>query len=205
MKRFYAIIALLIVGCQSEDFSLKDVMTTTTSFKGSKIFSYTGAVMTLPTGVAAVAENNYGNPDWALDYLTRMGRSFSFALAGSIYEVSPDYGMFAQAWNIYSYAVPVVRQFFGISPEAAEQSVLIKPLMPSTWDFAELENVRVGSNEISLFYKKNTNSYSLEVLSNKPNWNIEVQPQNGYKLLETQQPDTEKMLYTYQKSSTSNE
>ena len=36
MKRFYAIIALLIVGCQSEDFSLKDVMTTTTSFKGRK-------------------------------------------------------------------------------------------------------------------------------------------------------------------------
>ena len=175
------------------------------SFKGSKIFSYTGAVMTLPTGVAAVAENNYGNPDWALDYLTRMGRSFSFALPGSIYEVSPDYGMFAQAWNIYSYAVPVVRQFFGISPEAAEQSVLIKPLMPSTWDFAELKNVRVGSNEISLFYKKSTDGYSIKVASKESNWNIEVQPQKGYELLEIQQLESQKMLYTYQKSSALNE
>ena len=77
--------------------------------------------------------------------------------------------------------------------------------MPSTWDFAELKNVRIGSNEISLFYKKNTNGYSLEVVSNEPNWNIAVQPQNGYELLETQQLDTEKMLFTYQKSSTSNE
>ncbi|WP_332912682.1 hypothetical protein [Algoriphagus boritolerans] len=33
------------------------------SFVGSKSFSYTGAVMTLPTGVSAIGENNYGNPD----------------------------------------------------------------------------------------------------------------------------------------------
>lgn len=41
------------------------------SFKGSKSFSYTGAVMTLPTGVQAIAENNYGNPDRALEYLQK--------------------------------------------------------------------------------------------------------------------------------------
>ncbi|GAB2619325.1 alpha-L-rhamnosidase-related protein [Belliella aquatica] len=64
-------------------------------FEGSKVFSYTGAVMTLPTGVQAIAENNYGRPDKALDYLKRMTRSFGFALPGSIYEVSPDYGMMA--------------------------------------------------------------------------------------------------------------
>ena len=77
--------------------------------------------------------------------------------------------------------------------------------MPSSWDFAELKNVRIGSNEISLFYKKSKDGYSIEVASKEPNWNIAVQPQNGYELLETQQPDTEKMLFTYQKSSTSNE
>ncbi|MEZ4851553.1 MAG: glycogen debranching protein [Bacteroidia bacterium] len=49
------------------------------SFKGSKAFSYTGAVMTLPTGVQVVAENNCGRPDQALNYLKRMTRSFSFA------------------------------------------------------------------------------------------------------------------------------
>ncbi|HMQ91390.1 MAG TPA: hypothetical protein PKB07_27505, partial [Flavilitoribacter sp.] len=84
--------------------------------QGKKIFSYTGAVMTLPTGVQAVAENNYGRPDQALDYLRRMTRSFGFALPGSIYEVSPDFGMMTQAWTIYSFAVPIVQQFFGIRP-----------------------------------------------------------------------------------------
>ena len=112
------------------------------SFQGSKVFSYTGAVMTLPTGVQAIAENNYGHPDRALDYLKRMSRSFSYALPGSMYEVSPDYGMIAQAWNIYSFAVPIIGQFFGIQPQAAQKEITIHPLMPREWDQAHLENVQ---------------------------------------------------------------
>jgi glycogen debranching enzyme len=126
------------------------------SFAGSKVFSYTGAVMTLPTGVQAVAENNYGRPDRALDYLQRMTRSFSYALPGSMYEVSPDYGMMAQAWNIFSFAVPIVEQFFGISPMAAEKKIRIAPLMPSAWNRASLENVQVGPNELSVFFSRTT-------------------------------------------------
>ena len=79
-----------------------------------KVFTYTGAVMTLPTGVVTIGENNYGHPDEALGYLKKMTKTFSYALPGSIYEVSPDYGMVTQAWNMYSYAVPIINQFFGI-------------------------------------------------------------------------------------------
>lgn len=146
------------------------------SFKGSKQFSYTGAVMTLPTGVLSVAENNYGNPDLALDYLTRMGRSFSFALPGSMYEVSPDYGMFAQAWNIYGYGVSVVEHFFGIQPNAAKHEINIAPQMPSEWKEASLENVRVGNNEISVFYKKTNEGLSLKITSKEKDWKINVSP-----------------------------
>ncbi|WP_232064759.1 alpha-L-rhamnosidase-related protein [Rhodocytophaga rosea] len=49
---------------------------------GKKIFSYTGAVMTLPTGVQAISENNYGRPDKALDYLQRMTKTFGYAFRG---------------------------------------------------------------------------------------------------------------------------
>ena len=58
------------------------------AYKAPPIFTYTGAVMTLPTGVQARAENNYGRPNEALDYLERITRSFSYALPGSMYEVS---------------------------------------------------------------------------------------------------------------------
>ena len=139
-----------------------------------KTFSYTGAVMTLPTGVQAIAENNYGRPDHALDYLQRMTRSFGYALPGSIYEVSPDYGMMTQAWNVYSYAVPVVQQFLGIRPEAGERRVRIQPQLPSAWDSARVENVRVGDNHLDLTIERGAKSFRLTVRQTHPDWTVEV-------------------------------
>lgn len=144
------------------------------SFKGSKAFSYTGAVMTLPTGVQAVAENNYGRPNKALNYLERMTRSFSFALPGSMYEVSPDYGMMAQAWNIYSFAVPIVQQFFGIQPDAANKKVRIQLLMPDAWENASLENVQIADNQISIFYNKSEGLLTVKVDQENTDWEVEV-------------------------------
>ncbi len=144
------------------------------SFKGSKVFSYTGAVMTLPTGVQAVAENNYGHPDKALNYLKRMARTFSYALPGSMYEVSPDYGMMAQAWNIYGFAVPIVQQFFGIAPQASKKKVVIMPQMPDEWDEASLENVIISDNAISVFYQKANGLLNLKVVQENPTWEVVI-------------------------------
>ena len=144
------------------------------SFKGSKIFSYTGAVMTLPTGVQVVAENNYGRPDKALNYLERMTRSFSYALPGSMYEVSPDYGMMTQAWNIYSFAVPIVNQFFGIEPDAANKTVIVKPNMPAKWDKAALENVIVEDNEISIYYERIEGITNFKAVQRNEEWTLKV-------------------------------
>ncbi len=151
------------------------------SFKGSKVFSYTGAVMTLPTGVQVVAENNYGHPDKALNYLKKMARTFSYALPGSMYEVSPDYGMTTQAWNIYSFAVPIVQQFFGITPQAAQKKVLIKLQMPTEWNEASIENVAIADNEVSIFYKKSGNQISLKVTQQNPEWTLDLVLPKGTK------------------------
>jgi hypothetical protein len=108
--------------------------------------------MTLPTGVMAVAENNYGRPDQALDYIRKLTRSFSYALPGSMYEVSPDFGMITQAWNVFGFAVPIVEQFFGIQPRADLHEITIAPRMPSSWKEAHIENVEIGDNRISVHY-----------------------------------------------------
>lgn len=150
------------------------------SFQGSKVFSYTGAVMTLPTGVQAIAENNYGHPDRALDYLKRMSRSFSYALPGSMYEVSPDYGMMAQAWNIYSFAVPIIGQFFGVQPQAAQKEITIHPLMPRAWDQARLENVQVANNEISVYYEvEAAGSNLLKITQTQEDWTVRLILENA--------------------------
>ncbi|MCR9085028.1 MAG: glycogen debranching protein, partial [Cyclobacteriaceae bacterium] len=150
------------------------------SFTGSKVFSYTGAVMTLPTGVSAIGENKYGNPDVALDYLQRMTRSFSFALPGSIYEVSPDYGMFSQAWNLYSYAIPIVTQFFGIQPDAGNRVIYIRPQMPSDWESASIEKVEIGDNEISLSYEKIDGELMIEVTQTQKKWGLSIEIPESY-------------------------
>lgn len=150
------------------------------SFAGSKSFSYTGAVMTLPTGVSAIGENNYGNPDQSLDYLKRMTKSFGFALPGSIYEVSPDYGMFTQAWNLYSYAVPMITQFFGIKPDAGNKVIYIRPQMPSIWEEASIQKAMIGDNEISMSYVNKSGVLAIEVSQTQSKWGISIEIPEDY-------------------------
>jgi len=140
------------------------------AYKAPPIFTYTGAVMTLPTGVQARAENNYGRPNQALDYLERMTRSFSYALPGSMYEVSPDFGMMVQAWNIYSYAYPIVHQFFGIRPNAAKKEITVAPQMPDMWNEVSLEHVKVGENVISVYYSNG----DVRVTQTNPEWTLKL-------------------------------
>ncbi len=131
--------------------------------------------MTLPTAVQIIAENNYGNPDKALDYLQRMTRSFSYALPGSMYEVSPDYGMITQAWNIYGYAVPIVEQFFGINPDPIAKTIYVNPKMPSSWTSGSLENVQVGDTVISIFYDNSKpKNDTLKVIKHSGSWQVIV-------------------------------
>jgi len=119
--------------------------------KRKKSFTYVGAVMTLPTGVAAVAENNYGRPDKALDYLHRMSRSWGYAHPGSMYEVSPDFGMMCQAWNIYSFAYPIVRQFFGVQPDPQQHKITIDLAFPSNWTHPQLKGIAIGEGELQTY------------------------------------------------------
>ncbi len=169
-ERFVSPFGVFVTGIDRDESAGSD----DGSFKGSKVFSYTGAVMTLPTGVQAISENNYGRPDRALEYLQRMTRTFSYAFPGSMYEVSPDYGMMTQAWNIYSYAVPIVQQFFGIQPHAADKLVVVDPLMPETWNEASLEKVKIADNEVSVYYSNSTESSRIKATQSQTDWTLEI-------------------------------
>lgn len=139
-----------------------------------KAFSYVGAVMTLPTGVQAISEANYGNADKAFEYLKMLENSFSYALPGSMYEVSPDFGMIAQGWNIYAVAVPIVDHFFGIRPLAHEKKIVIKPNMPQQWNEATLEKVKIGNNEISISFERNGEEETYKIAQTL-DWEIEFE------------------------------
>ncbi|MBW3469225.1 glycogen debranching protein [Arthrospiribacter ruber] len=185
-KRFVNPFGVFVTGIDRDDASEYE----DGSFAGSKVFSYTGAVMTLPTGVQAVAENNYGRPDEALDYLKRLTRSFSYALPGSIYEVSPDYGMMTQAWNLYAYAVPIVTQFFGIQPDAGNKKIHLRPMLPTSWEEAKIENVTVGDNELDLSYQKKNGKLHTEINLKSGDWEVHFDTSEDTVILNGKESET---------------
>ena len=128
--------------------------------------------MTLSTGIQAISEARYGNPDNALYYLKLLSNSFSYALPGSLYEVSPDFGMEVQAWTIYSVAVPLVNQFFGVQPSAYNKTVNLRPGLPQSWKSASLKNIKVGDNVVSVAIESsgNTKTYTLE--QSREDWKL---------------------------------
>jgi glycogen debranching enzyme len=148
-----------------------------------KIFSYTGAVMTLPTGVAAVSAARYGYPDESLEYIKKLGNSFSYALPGSMYEVSPDFGMITQAWNIYGVAVPIVNYFFGIQPQAFNKTVVISPSMPSAWKEASIQNVVVGDNHLGISISTRNDYQEIHITQTLPGWTIRLNTHEAKRII----------------------
>jgi len=151
-----------------------------------KTFSYTGAVMTLPTGVQAVAAANYGKPNEALGYIKKLQQSFSYALPGSMYEVSPDFGMVVQAWNIYGVAVPIIQSFFGIKPNAMEKQIIISPQLPDGWNEVAIENVKVGENMINLKINRSAEYTEYQLQQSAPAWKLLIEVVGAKKVLVNQ-------------------
>jgi hypothetical protein len=148
-----------------------------------KTFSYIGAVMTLPTGVQAIASARYGTPDQSLGYIKKLYQSFSYALPGSMYEVSPDFGMITQAWNIYGVAVPIINYFFGIQPRAYEQTISISPNLPASWNDVSIERVKIGDNYLNLAIRKTPEYKEYTIHQTLPLWNLVVDIKNASRVI----------------------
>jgi cellobiose phosphorylase len=144
--------------------------------------------MTLPTGVQTVSAAKYGTPNDALEYINKLHQSFSYALPGSMYEVSPDFGMITQAWNIYGVAVPIANHFFGIQPKAYEKSISISPHLPKEWKDVAIENVKVGNNEISLAISMKADSKEYSIQQLQADWSVMIDVTNAKRILLNDQP-----------------
>lgn len=133
-------------------------------------------MMTIATGVQAMAECAYGRIDNALWYVNRIVDTFGRTLPGSINEMMPDYGCPVQAWTIYGIATPLIRYIYGIQPEAYKKSLTLSPNLPSDWDFIEVRDLPVGDNKIN--YKVRRLEEGLEIMldATEKDWNYLLQP-----------------------------
>ncbi len=179
-QRFANPFGMFVTGIDRNESAGKDEGSYAAS-AGKNDFTYTGTVMTLPTGVQVIAENNYGRADEAYQLLKKVIKTFSYALPGSIYEVSPDYGMMTQAWNIYVFGEPVVEQFFGIKPMALNKEITVSPLLPADLTEGKIEHVSIGNNDIDVGFLQKEKAIQF-VISQKSDWTIVFsQPAGKYK------------------------
>ncbi|HYF38254.1 MAG TPA: hypothetical protein VD930_01110 [Gemmatimonadales bacterium] len=128
------------------------------------------AMMTISTGVQAVAEGNYGRTDEALWYIDRIVRTFNRTVPGSISEMMPDWGSFTIAWTAYGVVIPLVEHVFGIQPDAGTRTVTFQPHLPSGWEDMSIEDVPVGSNLISFRRAKTARGVEYTVEATEGGW-----------------------------------
>jgi hypothetical protein len=126
------------------------------------------AMMSISTGVVAVAEALYGRPERALAYIRMMTDTLDMQMPGAIAEMSPDYGCFVQAWSGYGVAWPVVTGIFGVRPDTHHRRVELSPHFPADWSDAHLTNLVIGTNSLDLHWDGAT----LSATSREPGWDI---------------------------------
>src|SRR6218665_366419 len=151
------------------------------SFKKDTSFTYNRAVMPVATAGLAIAAAKYGMTDISLLYIRKILNSFGYATPGTIYEVSPDYGMFVQAWNVAGINIPVIRYFFGVNPDAHNKRIDINLQMPDGWDKASLKNLLIGDNQVSFYYEKSGNKATYAIESIKADWSFHLALNRPYK------------------------
>lgn len=98
-------------------------------------------------------------------------------------KLSPDFGMITQAWNIYGVAVPIVHHFFGIQPDANKHTVHLSPQLPSSWNEASLDNVRVGNNSLSISISREEDCQLYRIRQTLPDWTVSMDVKNARKVM----------------------
>jgi glycogen debranching enzyme len=127
-------------------------------------------MMTISTGVLAVAEAQYDRTDQALWYMDRIVQTFNRKLPGSISEMMPDYGCFVIAWTMYGIVVPLVQHVFGIKPDAVNKTVVFEPHLPSGWEDMSIEDLPVGANRVSFARARTEKGIEYRVEGTESGW-----------------------------------
>jgi glycogen debranching enzyme len=130
------------------------------------------AMMTISTGVQAVAEGRYGRTDEAMWYVDRIAQTFSRRSPGSISEMMPDYGCFTIAWTSYGIVLPLIEHVFGIRPDARSKTVVFDPHMPTGWEDIAIEDLPVGTTMVSFSRARTAKGIEYGVEAREDGWNF---------------------------------
>jgi hypothetical protein len=131
-------------------------------------------MMTIATGVQAVAETRYGRTNEAMWYVDKIVQTFNRKLPGSISEMMPDRGSFTIAWTMYGIVMPVIDHIFGIQSDAINKTIVFDPHLPAGWEDISIKDLPVGANVISFSRAKTDKGIEYVVEAKQNDWNFVV-------------------------------
>ena len=107
-------------------------------------------VWTLPTGVLAQAEFNYGNVEMGTRLIGDIARTIEYGMLGAFSELIPEGGDFMQLWSAAMFLSGITEGIFGLEPLAYQHRLSLSPQLPTGWEFARLEGIEVGLHTIDI-------------------------------------------------------
>lgn len=120
-------------------------------------------VMSINTGLLALALLRYGRIDDALRLVTQMAGALTLRMPGAISEALPGEWCFLQLWSALGIITPLVEGVLGIAPRAAERQLRVIPHLPSGWREARLQQLRVGDERFDIAVTQWDKNYQLTV------------------------------------------
>jgi glycogen debranching enzyme len=128
------------------------------------------SMMTISTGVQAVAEGKYGRTDEAMRYVDRIVQTFNRVSPGSISEMMPDHGCFTIAWTSYGIVLPLIEHVFGIQPDAVNKTIVFDPHLPTGWEAISIEDLPVGTNLVSFSRTRTDRGIQYDIKAKENGW-----------------------------------
>jgi glycogen debranching enzyme len=124
-------------------------------------------VMSINTGLLALALTRYGRIDDALKLVQQMAAALNRRTPGAISEALPDQWCFLQLWSNLGIISPLVEGVLGIEPQASEHRLQVIPHFPTGWDKVALERFQVGNACFTVDASRTDSEYRLTVTQNK--------------------------------------
>jgi len=123
-------------------------------------------VMSINTGLLAMAELRYGRPAEAMRLVGKMAEAATIRAPGSISEALPDRWDFLQLWSAVGIICPIVEGVFGLAPRASERRLRITGDLPADWPRAGLSRVRVGEAGFDVDVERLADGLAVDIRGN---------------------------------------
>ncbi|HEU5401082.1 MAG TPA: glycogen debranching protein, partial [Terriglobales bacterium] len=134
-----------------------------------------GSVWPLFTGWSSLAEYRAGHPLAGYEQLTSNEQLTWLQDVGAVTELlSGDYyaplgrSSSHQMWSSAMVLSPAVRGLFGIEPDVLHHRLRLRPNLPATWDFANLDHVPYGDSQLAVSFTRKGSDLGVLVRSSTP-------------------------------------